>query len=225
MLIHTPIPFFVQCLLLPCQAECLFSLLFLLCIFRKTPLAYNTLLFAAFCIVVNVALKVTWQIPAHTTTTKGNFAFPSGHMQYSTVFYGWITYHLHTDRWERLKKLGQFSSSTSPLAIYLLYTGLMLIFFCIGYGLVAAGYHSIIDVVGGWVVGTVLVASLGWIEITMPRYVPLLIGCLASACMLYIHYRYTPIRPHAWWSYATTMLLCVLYIPYHRRACSSPYKR
>lgn len=221
MLIHKIPPFFVKCLLLPCQAESLIVvLLLLLLVCRKGKLAFKTLLFVAFCVVVNVALKFTFQVPSHLTTAKGIFAFPSGHMQFSTVFYGWIAYHFHKYSGYSKDSKDSFERVQGPIEnfkIYLIYTFLMLILLSVGSGLVIAGYHSTIDVIGGWMVGTLLVISLGLIEITMPRYMPILVAIIATACMIYIPFQYAPIPHHAWWTYQITMLLSVLWVGYQTK--------
>lgn len=220
VLIHKTPPFFAKCLLLPSQPEFLLLLLCILLVCRQGELAYKTLLFVACCVVVNVALKVTFQVPSHMTHAKGHFAFPSGHMQFSTVFYGWITYYLHKNSFQQRKSAGHAWGAIDNLKIYLLYSLLMLVLSSVGYGLVIAGYHSAIDVVGGWVVGTLLVSSFGWIEIKIPRYVPLLVACIVTICMVYIPFQYLPVPKHAWRSYQIVIMLSVLfYIPYRRLFC------
>lgn len=215
MIIHKAPAFLAKYMLVPSQPECLLFILFFLVVCRKCELAFKTLLFVAFCIVVNAALKVTFQVPSYATSAKGHFAFPSGHMQFSTVFYGWIIYHLRHDVLRRRihgNKNENTECKIDSFKTYLLYSLLMLILFIVGYGLVLAEYHSMDDVIAGWIVGTLLVCFIGAIELVIPRYVPIFVTSIASACMIYIPFQYAPIPEHAWWAYGIVLLLSLHWI-------------
>ena len=103
---------------------CLLILGYLL---NKNLLFFQAACIALISIVVNIALKHTFQIPLSPALHKTGFAFPSGHMQLASVLYGWI------------------ALSTRSYALKILILGLLT---GIGFGLVHCGYHSWFDVLG-----------------------------------------------------------------------------
>lgn len=78
-------------------------------------------------IIINYALKVTFKIPLNPALKIDGYAFPSGHMQSSLVFYSWLAY----------KHKG---------AILSLLVGFLL--FAIAWALKYMGYHNIYDILG-----------------------------------------------------------------------------
>ncbi len=89
---------------------------------------YNAICLVLVSIIVNYALKITFQIPLSPSLGKEGFAFPSGHMQTSTILYGWIAYQ------------------TQKMAIKLLTVTLLI---AIALSLVYFGYHNYYDILGG----------------------------------------------------------------------------
>jgi len=138
--------------------------------------AIQTILLMALCLIINVALKVTFQIPLMPHLGKMGFSLPSGHAQYTTVFYLWMAYQFRS-RW------------ISLLAIPIIAS--------VGYGLVAAGYHILHDVIWGQVTGVLLV--LGYIGLVNydARRIPLMVLLLSSMLMIYIPLQYLPVPLHA----------------------------
>src|SRR6476620_614074 len=58
-------------------------------------LFYHVTCLLLFSMIVNVALKWTFQVAlAPSIGNPHGYAFPSGHMQSSTVFYGWLDYKI-----------------------------------------------------------------------------------------------------------------------------------
>lgn len=95
-------------------------------VFRRSVFgqAFYLLLFT---MIFNSLLKSIFQIPLSPSLGKEGFAFPSGHMQVSFVFYGWLM-------------MGYSSLSLRILLCFLL-TG-------IAWALVHFGYHNWLDVLG-----------------------------------------------------------------------------
>jgi hypothetical protein len=90
--------------------------------------------------MVNVALKGTFKIPLNALLHEG-YAFPSGHMQVTTVFYGWLA--LHVPSWAfRALMLGVCLGQ--------------------GFGLIHYQYHNLEDVIGGFCVALLLIALYRW---------------------------------------------------------------
>lgn len=137
--------------------------------------------------MVNVALKGTFKIPLNAWL-HGGYAFPSGHMQITTVFYGWLAFHVRS----------------------VTFKGLMLLL-CIGegFGLIHYDYHNLKDVIGGFISALLLIAlyraTLGFFK----QATPWVLLCFSSLCMIYnavCYHHATP--PHAVQSYE--LLLVVL---------------
>ena len=178
----------IHLLLLPSQFPLILALLMIIFVVVDRQIAYQTLLLVALCLIVNVALKVTFQVPLAASIGKKGFAFPSGHMQFSTVFYGWLAYQI-ANQWLRLV------------------IGLVLI--GVGYGLVAAGYHTVADVLGGAVVGGLLVVGFAGLLKKFPEQTFWMIVSLASVLMIYIPIRHTPIPVHAWGAAAVIFIAVI----------------
>jgi undecaprenyl-diphosphatase len=165
-------------------------------IFINRTLFYHATCILCISIIFNVALKCTFQIPLLPTVHHPGFAFPSGHMQLATVFYGWLG--LHT----RHHKL--------HLLIITLLSG-------IGFGLVYLGYHTWFDVLGavffaGLIIGLYQILLLQKIKFLNMTWTNLSITSLA---MLYIAYRYT-IPSYAWFAFST-LVICI--IAASKKAC------
>jgi membrane-associated phospholipid phosphatase len=83
-------------------------------------------------LILTPLLKAIFAIPYSPELVaklgKNGFAFPSGHMQTSCVFYGWFLFN--------------FSNKYLRAALSALILG-------IGFGLIYEGYHNIFDVLGG----------------------------------------------------------------------------
>ena len=135
--------------------------------------------------MINVALKGTFKLPL---LTDGGFAFPSGHMQITTVFYGWLALYVPS----------------------LVLRCLMLVV-CIGQGmgLIHYHYHNLMDVIGGFIVGVLLIVSYRGILSVFKRHTPWILILISTGCMLYNMVIYqNGIPMHA--KYAYELLLGVL---------------
>ena len=91
---------------------------------RKYGQAFILLLFTMIFVRI---LKEYFAIPLNPALGIQGFAFPSSHMQSSTVFYGWL--FLFSKRWVR---------------------AIVVVLLCgVGYSLIQQGYHDIKDVLAG----------------------------------------------------------------------------
>jgi membrane-associated phospholipid phosphatase len=72
------------------QVLCVLILLGL--ISKRRELMYWGVVFLNLSTIINYALKITFKVPLPSFLHQG-FAFPSGHMQMTTFFYGWLALH------------------------------------------------------------------------------------------------------------------------------------
>lgn len=89
-------------------------------------------------IMLNIILKWTFQVPLAPGINPNTYAFPSGHMQMSVVFYGGLLLH--------------FYRPIFGLAYALLLGS-------ISFMLVQQGYHSIFEIIGAVFVGTLMLGA------------------------------------------------------------------
>jgi len=144
-----------------------------------------------FSIIINVALKIAFHVPLNPSLHMDWYAFPSGHMQLSTVIYGCLAYKITNRHFRTL------------MAALLIGIGGSLIYF---------GYHNMIDVIGGFVCGVLLI--LLYIHILHEK--PWMVLLSASIATLYSVAVFSPMPLHALIAYFT---LCVLVIIQIARNC------
>ncbi|MFC3908811.1 phosphatase PAP2 family protein [Legionella dresdenensis] len=147
-------------------------------------LFYSLACLTLFSITMNVALKNVFHIPLNPTLT--GFAFPSGHMQLSTVLYGWLAW--------------QINNRLLRIIIGFLLSGIAL-------GLIHFGYHNLTDVLGGVAFAAIIMA--GYALLLAQR--PLWLFCAASIATTYNAVCYAHIPQHALIAY--WLLLIFLAIP------------
>lgn len=176
------------------------------CLFINRTLFFQVIWLSAMSIILNVALKGSFQMPLSPALHKIGYAFPSGHMQQATVFYGWLALNA-SSRW--LKGL-----------ISLLLVG-------IGAALIHYGYHDMNDVLAGVFVALVILycahslpydnkaeslsRALAWDSIAKSILI-------ASLLMLYSASLYLFIPLHAWIAYLTLFGLYFFRKPWHQKA-------
>jgi membrane-associated phospholipid phosphatase len=154
----------------------------------------RSLFYHAFCLallsaLLNVALKDSFQIPLNPFLHKQGFAFPSGHMQLATVFYGWLAY----------KVKGKLFS----LLMAVLLSG-------IGLGLVHFGYHTIYDVFGGVFFALLLFLLYDFVYLRWPAKLPWCSLIAATFLLVYIFVRHPPLMNYVWIDYGTFVGLVVV---------------
>ncbi len=103
-------------------------------LFYRPKFFLQPTLLLLFTMVFSSFLKPLFAVPYSEELVKklgkNGFAFPSGHMQLSAVFYGWFLFNIKNNFWRIL---------------------LILIIFGIGFALVFEGYHNIYDISGSLV--------------------------------------------------------------------------
>ena len=91
--------------------------------------------------LLNLALKITFQVPLAPSLGKEGFAFPSRHMQSSIVLYGWL--------------LKSVNKRSIKVVITILLIGISI-------GLVHLGYHNYFDVLAAVFLGLLLIFIYSW---------------------------------------------------------------
>ena len=163
----------------------IFPMLALGFIFLNKRLFYHALCIMFFNIILNVALKATFQIPLAPFLNKAGFAFPSGHMQLATIVYGWLA----------------FKRPSTRLRILI-----SVVLMGIGFGLVHFGYHTVIDVLGGVFFAILLIKLYAFMQFKHSKTLPWLLASISSFAMPYMAWRGT-ILPHAWVAYCALLTL------------------
>jgi membrane-associated phospholipid phosphatase len=95
------------------------------------------IMLAGFSMMLNPALKEYFALPRPEGLSDG-YAFPSGHFQGAMCFYGWLFIRI-SNKWARL-------------LISLILAG-------IAFGLVYKGYHYVRDIMGSFVVGSLVITG------------------------------------------------------------------
>lgn len=143
---------------------------------RKIFFDATCLLFMS--MIFNSALKITFQIPLPPSLCKEGFSFPSGHMQSSTVLYGWFAYKIK-------------NSILRGLILFLL-IGIMV-------SLVYCGYHNYQDIGAALMCGLLLLILYKKIS-PKKTTLPWILGGISTLLIFYISLR-GPILAHVWMAY------------------------
>ncbi|CDZ75981.1 PAP2 superfamily protein [Legionella massiliensis] len=141
---------------------------------------YHATCLILFSMLVNVALKNTFQIPLSPALGKIGYAFPSGHMQFVTVLYAWLAL--------RVKNFWL----TMAIVIVLIGVALSLIHF---------GYHNLYDVVAAVFFAVILIGLYYLADLRWQDSVPWLILLFASLLLIYIVLTSEQIAAHVWMAY------------------------
>lgn len=114
-------------------------------VFFGSELGLSFVLFFLFSTLLNVLFKGLFHLPrpfdlepSLQWMKASGFGFPSGHAQVSVVLWGWVALQIKSQRWRKI------------LVSTMILTGLARIYF---------GVHFPHDVVGGWSIGALLLAS------------------------------------------------------------------
>ncbi len=141
---------------------------------------YHAVCLTLLSILVNVSLKVSFQIPLSPSLGKKGYAFPSGHMQLATVLYTWLAF--------KMQKFW-FSMIIGALLIG------------IGLSLVHFGYHNYYDVVAGVFFAILLLVSYYLVSLKWPQTMPWVILSVANLMVIYIYIRTAELPNHVWMAY------------------------
>lgn len=164
------------------------SILCLGCIFFGWRFLFHGIVILSIDIILNVALKGTFKIPLSPSLGVEGYAFPSGHMQMATVFYLWMARFIPFWLWEWVS---------------------VLIFPGVGFGLIHYGFHNLVDVIGGFVVGAALVTVYCIALDRQYKSLSVILLAIASGLMVYNAVMYSMIPRHAWLFFYA---LCVVFI-------------
>jgi hypothetical protein len=173
----------------------IFPMLALGFIFLNKHLFYHALCIMLFSIIINVALKATFQIPLAPFLNKTGFAFPSGHMQLAAIIYGWLAFKIPSTRLRIL---------------------ISVVLIGISFGLVHFGYHTFIDVLGGVFFAVLLITLYAFMQCEHNKILPWLLATISSIAMLYIAWIST-ILPHAWVAYCALLALISTELVYQKK--------
>jgi hypothetical protein len=157
------------------QGLFIFSLISLGLIFFERRFYVHATYLVLLSILINVALKVTFQIPLPPSLGKQWFAFPSGHMQMAVVFYGW------------------FMANCSNRILKAL---LLLLMMGIGWSLIHFSYHTLYDVLGGVFFAWTILVLYQFISARLSNYFNWLL-ILLVLIIAYIEFSYGEV-PHSW---------------------------
>ena len=130
--------------------------------------------------LLNLALKITFQVPLAPSLGKEGFAFPSRHMQSSIVLYGWL--------------LKSVNKRSIKVVITILLIGISI-------GLVHLGYHNYFDVLAAVFLGLLLIFIYSWFLKTFKESILSMIVLLFNTLlMVYIGLLYE-IKEYSWLAY------------------------
>lgn len=107
----------------------------------RRDLFSDVLFLVLLSMIVNAFLKCLFQVPLKPHLNQhGWYAFPSGHMQLSTVLYGRLWWEFRKTKWAQ---------------------GFLVLLIGIGWGMMWKNYHDLMDVVAGAVAGAGLLVGYG----------------------------------------------------------------
>ncbi|WP_165481421.1 hypothetical protein [Legionella brunensis] len=165
-----------------------------ICLDRK--LFYQTACLLAFSMIMNVALKISFQVPLPAALGKGWYAFPSGHMQMATVFYGWLAYKIGIP-WFR-----------GVVVILLL---------GISFSLIHFNYHNVYDIAGALFFALWIMVLYQFLLSRWPRNFPFILLIMAICLLCYIDLIYGKIPLHAWLAFGVLLTLVVAKMVYSKK--------
>ncbi|MBA2653120.1 MAG: phosphatase PAP2 family protein [Tatlockia sp.] len=139
---------------------------------------YHAACLTLLSIPVNVALKISFQIPLLPGLGKVGFGFPSGHMQLVTSLY--------------LALALQVKKTWFSGVILLLLIGF-------AWSLMYFGYHDFFQVLGGVFFALLLLIFYYLAYLKWPEKLAWIVLCFATCLIIYIHLRYP--TPYVWEDY------------------------
>ncbi len=141
---------------------------------------YHAMCLGLLGMIVNYALKCTFKIPFAPPSQLKGFAFPSGHIHFITLFYGWLALSA--------KKL-------------LLRLGLIGLLLAIAMSIEHKGYHNYFDIAGGMFFAFILLNIYNYLKsFPNPLVLPIFIFGSATSLMFYVDFVYK-MSPHLWAPY------------------------
>lgn len=143
--------------------------------------------FHATCLILismifNTALKVTFEIPLSPVLGKAGFAFPSGHMQSATTFFGYLAYRINS------------------IVVRILIIAILI---GIGISLIHFKYHNCYDVLAAVFFSFLLMFAYNYINKAQltKRKISWIIIFISTILVAYIWFKTRQISSHIWMSY------------------------
>lgn len=124
-------------------------------------------------------LKVVFKVPLPLAVQPNWFAFPSGHMQGVTVFYGYLFFNTD-NKWLKIISI--------------------LLLMGVGWSLIYFGFHNLIDVTGGFFVALIILGFYPFLKNQPWKMFSCLTLILATLLLLAIYFLFF-IPIHAWSSF------------------------
>ncbi|KTD07559.1 phosphatase PAP2 family protein [Legionella jamestowniensis] len=152
-----------------------FLIIGLICLDRN--LYYQAICLVLISSIINVALKVSFQVPLSPSLAKNWFAFPSGHMQMAAVLYGWIAYKTN------------IRGIKAVTAILL--TGIAL-------SLMHFNYHNVYDIAGALFFALIILGLYQVVYVQWEKLMPWFLMATAVGLIFYIKVMYGQIPSHCW---------------------------
>ena len=131
---------------------------------KKRQEVYWGIMCLCLSIMINYALKVTFKVPL---LFKVGYAFPSGHMQLVTFFYGWLAL------------IGLFR-----MQYWVWFIGLAQ-----AYGQIYFHYHNGLETFSGFAEGVLLLSIFYSLYFNQFKYLVLLLLSFAGLLLMYIFFR------------------------------------
>ncbi|MBA3537088.1 MAG: phosphatase PAP2 family protein [Tatlockia sp.] len=150
------------------NAGFIFPLMIIGFIWFDRKMFYHAISLILLCILVNIALKISFQVPLSPSLHQVGFAFPSGHMQLATTLYLWFALQVK-NKWFRA-------------AILILLSG-------IGWGTIYFGYHDVFDIMGAVLFALLLLFFYCYVDLKWPEKLPCMLLILATLLLIYINIR------------------------------------
>lgn len=166
---------------------------------------FQTICLIALSVLINVALKGAFKIPLSPKLHLNGYAFPSGHMQLATVFYGWLALYL-------------------PFKWYRCF--FILVLAGVGISLCHYDYHSASDIIAGLACGFCIIQLYQYIlHHFKTTHIVFGVWFLSSTLIIWVGIRYTIIPSHAYVAYIVLLVCLILERVLYRRgfiACWQP---
>ncbi|MDR1334375.1 MAG: hypothetical protein LBJ71_04095, partial [Holosporaceae bacterium] len=156
------------------KITCIVPIIIFGIIFHKRETYEVAACFLCFVMVFNWILKYFFKVPLFPHLGSG-YAFPSGHMHASAIFYGYI-----------LCKTGNYTVKT---LLAFLIAG-------IGFALVHCNYHDWFDVLGAMIFAAMEITIYFLLEIS-PKIKAISVTLFMGIMLCVIHYFYK-MEPHIW---------------------------
>jgi hypothetical protein len=144
----------------------------------------HAIILLMFIMILNSFLKSIFQVPLSQHLNIDGYAFPSGHMSSTFIFYGWLL----------------LNTKNNFIRIIL---GILIA--AVGFSLIHKGYHNIYDILGSVFFCTILLAMYSWLAKTKQiSDQPFLLGyfvIISSSSIIWYFNNNGTIPNHVWMAF------------------------